>query len=228
MLCFFFQRPLRSGDGSSEAPDGKLSRRAHDELTQIFAKIGDKDESEEGIRLLHAFRERHPDADLDPFLLKSSQFFKNYIEAGLDKLDEEKRRNTEDEAAASRRIDELAGPSEQGAAAASSEDSDDAFYYMNRLNKVRALYGFPLTADNAANSDGLASPTSAALRELDTPISEDRPFGATMPRSRSFSPNENGSGSQSSSTHGSPGDENREIVNSAVKVIYQITNHISS
>jgi hypothetical protein len=170
---------------------------------------------------LHAFRERHSDADLEPFLLKSSQFFKNYIENELDKLDQEKRRAFEDEAAASKRVDELMSPfCEQGAAAAGSLDADDPHYYLNKLNKLRARFGLPLTAENAANVGGLASPTSAALREIDTPISEDKPFGATMTRSRSFSPAQNGSGSPGSSTHGSPGDENREIVHSVVKVCF--------
>ena len=37
----------------------------------------------QGLNDLYDFKIKYPDADLEPFLKKSSQFFQNYIERGL-------------------------------------------------------------------------------------------------------------------------------------------------
>jgi len=41
---------------------------------------------------LYDFKQQHPEADIDPFLRKSSQFFQDYIERGLQTIDMERRR----------------------------------------------------------------------------------------------------------------------------------------
>ena len=42
--------------------------------------------------LLYDFKQQHPEADIDPFLRKSSQFFQDYIEKGLQSIDNDRRR----------------------------------------------------------------------------------------------------------------------------------------
>lgn len=44
----------------------------------------------QGLNDLFDFKEKNPDADLDPFLKKSSQFFQTYIERGLRSIESER------------------------------------------------------------------------------------------------------------------------------------------
>ena len=60
-------------------------------LTEIFQKIGNKDETKEGLTLLYDFMQQHPEADIDPFLKKSSKFFQDYIQNGLQEIAESRK-----------------------------------------------------------------------------------------------------------------------------------------
>jgi cytoskeleton-associated protein 5 len=42
---------------------------------------------------LYDFKQQHPEADIDRFLHKSSQFFQDYVEAGLQKIDKDRRKS---------------------------------------------------------------------------------------------------------------------------------------
>ncbi|KAK8386172.1 hypothetical protein O3P69_010709 [Scylla paramamosain] len=46
--------------------------------------------TKEGLIQLYDFKQKHPEADIEPFLRKSSQFFQNYIERGLKKVEAER------------------------------------------------------------------------------------------------------------------------------------------
>lgn len=39
---------------------------------------------------MYEFKQKHPEADIEPFLRKSSQFFQNYIERGLKRVEMER------------------------------------------------------------------------------------------------------------------------------------------
>ena len=93
----------------------------------------------QGLAQLYEFKQRYPDADIEPFLSRSSDFFKNYIERGLKFIEEKKRKelaqglmspenNNPDE---EQPIDVPSGP-EPGV-------NPDA--YIERLKKLRALAG---------------------------------------------------------------------------------------
>ncbi|KAK9876516.1 hypothetical protein WA026_013890 [Henosepilachna vigintioctopunctata] len=73
-----------------------LSKSSHNQLTEIFQKIGNKEETKEGLNLLYDFMQQHPEADVEPFLTKCSTFFQDYIKNGLKdiKEDRESSRNT--------------------------------------------------------------------------------------------------------------------------------------
>ena len=45
---------------------------------------------QQGLNDLYDFKSKYPDADLEPFLKKSSQFFQNYIERGLKNIEAER------------------------------------------------------------------------------------------------------------------------------------------
>ena len=55
----------------------------HDQLAEIFRKIGDKEHTKVGLQELKNFQAVNPHADLEPFLAKSSPYFRKYIERGL-------------------------------------------------------------------------------------------------------------------------------------------------
>ena len=59
-------------------------------LAEIFRKIGSKENTREGLNDLYDFKLKYPDANLDPFLKKSSQYFQSYIERGLKNISTER------------------------------------------------------------------------------------------------------------------------------------------
>lgn len=71
-----------------------LSRANHAQLTDIFQKIGNKEESKEGLILLYDFTQQHPEANIEPFLSRSSAFFQEYIKKGLRDIEEARRSYT--------------------------------------------------------------------------------------------------------------------------------------
>lgn len=64
-------------------------------LTEIFQKIGNKDETKEGLNLLYDFMQQHPEADIEPFLKKSSKFFQDYIRNGLQEIEKSRKTTME-------------------------------------------------------------------------------------------------------------------------------------
>ncbi|CAH1786978.1 unnamed protein product [Owenia fusiformis] len=118
----------------------KLTKTTHDMLAEIFKKIGSKENTREGLNDLFDFKLKYPDADLDPFLKKSSQFFQSYIERGLKNIDMERQSKTGSEMSTSSSNGSIGGPT------ASSTDSDiNPQTYMERLKVLRARCGL----DNA-------------------------------------------------------------------------------
>ncbi|XP_055925543.1 cytoskeleton-associated protein 5-like isoform X1 [Argiope bruennichi] len=68
----------------------KLSKSTHEALTEIFRKIGCKEQTKEGLAELYEFTQNHPEADIEPYLKTSSDFFQNYIRQGIQQLEKEK------------------------------------------------------------------------------------------------------------------------------------------
>ncbi|XP_073514992.1 cytoskeleton-associated protein 5 isoform X2 [Phyllobates terribilis] len=54
-----------------------------DFLAEIFKKIGSKENTKEGLAELYEYKKKYSDADIEPFLKNSSQFFQSYVERGL-------------------------------------------------------------------------------------------------------------------------------------------------
>jgi len=71
----------------------RLSKNTHDQLTEIFKKLGIRDQAKEGVRDLHNFKKKYPEADIDPYLKKTSIYFQSYIERGLQNLEREESDN---------------------------------------------------------------------------------------------------------------------------------------
>ncbi|XP_076268302.1 protein mini spindles-like isoform X2 [Rhynchophorus ferrugineus] len=64
-----------------------FSRANHNMLTEIFQKIGSKEDTKEGLNLLYDFMQQNPEADIEPYLSKSSKLFQDYIKTGLKEIE---------------------------------------------------------------------------------------------------------------------------------------------
>ena len=67
----------------------KFSKSDHEALVEIFKKIGQKELTKMGLQELYNFKQENPQCDLEPFLAQSSQYFRDYIERGLRKIEDE-------------------------------------------------------------------------------------------------------------------------------------------
>ena len=67
----------------------KFSKSDHEALVVIFKKIGQKELTKIGLQELYNFKQENPQCDLEPFLAQSSQYFRDYIERGLRKIEDE-------------------------------------------------------------------------------------------------------------------------------------------
>ncbi|XP_017785300.1 PREDICTED: cytoskeleton-associated protein 5 [Nicrophorus vespilloides] len=112
--------PLKTDSGRRS-----LSRSTHTQLTEIFQKIGSKEETTEGLVQLYDFQQQNPEADIEPFLKKSSQFFQEYIQKNLKEIETSRKRMTDSKIKPSVKInnDQQSEGSEQ-----------DADYYRGRLS----------------------------------------------------------------------------------------------
>ncbi|CAH0561278.1 unnamed protein product [Brassicogethes aeneus] len=76
--------PAKTSDSTKKT----LSRANQAMLTDIFTKIGNKDETKDGVTLLYDFMQQHPEADIDPFLKRTNKFFQDYIKNGLNEIED--------------------------------------------------------------------------------------------------------------------------------------------
>ncbi|KAM3609135.1 uncharacterized protein V6R79_010019 [Siganus canaliculatus] len=74
---------LRTEDRMSKA-------KVSDILSEIFKKIGSKENTKEGLTELYEYKQKYSDADLEPFLKNTSQFFQSYVERGLRLIESER------------------------------------------------------------------------------------------------------------------------------------------
>ncbi|XP_012235678.1 protein mini spindles isoform X2 [Linepithema humile] len=65
-----------------------LSKSTRQQLAEIFTKIGTKEHMQEGLVQLYDFKLQYPEADVQPFLVRSHQFFQDFIEQGLREIDQ--------------------------------------------------------------------------------------------------------------------------------------------
>ncbi|QQP52545.1 Cytoskeleton associated protein 5 [Caligus rogercresseyi] len=78
-----------NGSHSSSGKHSRFSKTDHETLAEIFKKIGQKDLTKQGLEELYNFKQANPQADLEPFFARSSQYFRDFIEKGLKKIEME-------------------------------------------------------------------------------------------------------------------------------------------
>ncbi|XP_026220728.1 cytoskeleton-associated protein 5 isoform X3 [Anabas testudineus] len=123
---------LRTEDRMSKA-------KVSDILSEIFKKIGSKENTKEGLTELYEYKQKYSDADLEPFLKNTSQFFQSYVERGL--------RMIESEREGKARIQTSAVIPQHGvdSSLSSNEELKPAVYY-ERLKILRQRQGLENTS----------------------------------------------------------------------------------
>lgn len=64
----------------------RINRATHDQVSNIFKLISDKETSKQGLKQLYEFKENHPEVDIQPFLKGVSPYFQQFIAEGLSEL----------------------------------------------------------------------------------------------------------------------------------------------
>lgn len=97
-LCHYIKKALKQSDKlvktsnkSQNSTPNKMSKAALNELPHILTKIG-TDENQNAMIELYEFTQTYPQISLEPYLEKSSDFFKNFITNGLQKIRNERER----------------------------------------------------------------------------------------------------------------------------------------
>ncbi|TRY98078.1 hypothetical protein DNTS_023531 [Danionella cerebrum] len=81
----------KSTEKSGIRTDDKLMKaKVSDILSEIFKKIGSKENTKEGLTELYEYKQKYSDEDLEPFLRNTSQFFQSYVERGLRMIESER------------------------------------------------------------------------------------------------------------------------------------------
>ncbi|XP_011648021.1 protein mini spindles isoform X1 [Pogonomyrmex barbatus] len=110
-----------------------LSKSTRQQLAEIFKKIGSKEHMQEGLVQLYDFKLQYPEADVQPFLVKSHQFFQDFIEQGLREIDQARKNQT---ILSQTNNQYSVETTDSSAAVADEKDMMDPMY---RLEKLRAL-----------------------------------------------------------------------------------------
>lgn len=110
-----------------------LSKSTRQQLAEIFKKIGSKEHMQEGLVQLYDFKLQYPEADVQPFLVKSHQFFQDFIEQGLREIDQARKNQN----ILSQANNQYSVETTESLAAVS--DEKDMMDPMYRLEKLRAL-----------------------------------------------------------------------------------------
>jgi hypothetical protein len=97
-LCHYIQKALKQSDRllnaglkSSQKTSPKIPKTAHNQLVSIISKLG-TDDNNNGLIELYEFTQTYPHIPIEPYLEKSSEFFKGFVINGLQKIRYERER----------------------------------------------------------------------------------------------------------------------------------------
>ncbi|CAJ0916926.1 unnamed protein product [Ranitomeya imitator] len=140
-----------------------------DFLAEIFKKIGSKENTKEGLAELYEYKKKYSDADIEPFLKNSSQFFQSYVERGLRliEMEREGKARITSSTGISPNMTEISAPPAVTTAAPLTTNSNGEevgpSVYLERLKILRQRCGL----DNAKQDE--RPPLSSLLSKTSTP-----------------------------------------------------------
>lgn len=163
---------IKNGNNKPNAPGEiftqqkpRFTKSDHEALAEIFKKIGQKEQTKIGLQELHKFKQQNPQADLEPFLSKSSPYFRNYIERGLKSIDDENKssygnrftsQNILADATKDRVNTGMGNPS-QNEAITGSSGPELHNNYLDKLNMLRKQAGLEAYLDKNGSSSSASS-----------------------------------------------------------------------
>merc|ERR1712203_157777 len=161
------QIPSSIGNAGGTTGGGKIPRFTksdHDALAEIFRKIGQKELTKQGLQELYNFKQQNPHADLEPFLIKSSEYFRNYIERGLKSIESEANHSNGGQRVLADSTSSRSAIDNNSTNSAASDGMAPHLLYLDRLKKLRAQAGLERGGSAASSttsySSGIASAAS--------------------------------------------------------------------
>merc|ERR1719220_2270048 len=152
------------GTGNSGGKIPRFTKSDHDALAEIFRKIGQKELTKQGLQELYNFKQQNPQADLEPFLVKSSEYFRNYIERGLKSIESETHHSTGGQRVLADSTYSHSAMDNNTTNSAASDGMAPHLLYLDRLKKLRAQAGLERGGSAASSttsySSGIASAAS--------------------------------------------------------------------
>lgn len=102
-----------------------MNKNTHEQVSNIFKLISDKDTAKVGLKQLYEFKEKHPDVDIQPFLRGASDYFQEFISVGLAELESQNQVNNNPE------------ESDAHDDRAHTQGNSNPEYWMQKLNAYR-------------------------------------------------------------------------------------------
>uniref|UniRef100_A0A669BND6 Cytoskeleton associated protein 5 n=1 Tax=Oreochromis niloticus TaxID=8128 RepID=A0A669BND6_ORENI len=182
----------RSNEKGGLRIDDRMSKaKVSDILSEIFKKIGSKENTKEGLTELYEYKQKYSDADLEPFLKNTSQFFQSYVERGLRMIESEREGKT--------RIQTTAGTAHGVDSSLSSNEELKPAVYYERLKILRQRQGLENTSrvswcysfskpSVASSTDMLQSKLSQLKESRELYMQEHNVHSPTHTNTRSASP----------------------------------------
>uniref|UniRef100_A0A4W4GDR1 TOG domain-containing protein n=1 Tax=Electrophorus electricus TaxID=8005 RepID=A0A4W4GDR1_ELEEL len=163
-----FKSDQNTEKGALRSDDKVIKAKVSDILSEIFKKIGSKENTKEGLTELYEYKQKYSDADLEPFLKNTSQFFQSYVERGLRMIESEREGKSRLQTSAGKLTPQHSTESSYTPSLSSTlvsnngEELKPAVYY-ERLKILRQRHGL----ENAKQAvDDERSPVSSPLSSL--------------------------------------------------------------
>ena len=142
----------------------RFTKSDHEALAEIFKKIGQKDQTKVGLQELYNFKQQNPEADLEPFLAKSSPYFRNYIERGLASIEAEVKSSYGNRFTSQNVLSDATTDmvnTAQADTVTGSTGSEFHANYLDKLNMLRKKAGLDAYLDK--NGTGSSSSASSGI-----------------------------------------------------------------
>ncbi|XP_061825771.1 cytoskeleton-associated protein 5 isoform X3 [Nerophis lumbriciformis] len=137
----------RGNEKTGPHTEDRMSKaKVSDILSEIFKKIGSKENTKEGLTELYEYKQKYTDVDLEPFLKNSSLFFQSYVERGLRMIESER--------------DVIAQHGADNSVSSNHEEVKPAVYY-ERLKILRQRQGLENTSRSGGDDEAKRAPNSS-------------------------------------------------------------------
>ncbi|CAL1547332.1 unnamed protein product [Lymnaea stagnalis] len=165
-----------SGERVKSASKSKKVSKTHELLTEIFKKIGTKENTREGLNDLFDFKKKYPEADVEPFLKKTSPHFQKYISTMLCDIEEERRgKKSGGDNPSIGGYHQNSHEDVANVTSSSDQDLPDVDFYREKLRELRARCGLDIN-----NSEEIDSNKTAGTKVVTSGNSVDEPDQAEL------------------------------------------------